>query len=203
MEKTPKEVLLENLRKQGYSDLIINAFNKVKREEFVPQSVSAYSYDDIPLPIGDGTTISQPTTIAFMLSLLDLKQNQKVLEIGSGTGYVLDLISEIIKNGKIYGLEINKEIAVNSKKILEKNSNIEIIVRSGKEGLPEYAPFDRILVSASCQNFEIPNNLLSQLSDKGIMVVPIKQSIFQIKKESGKTEQKEFQGFVFVPFKEE
>ena len=131
MEKTQKEKLIDSLKKKGFSSLIINAFEKVTREEFLPDNVAAYAYDDIALPIEDGSTISQPSTIAFMLSLLDPKQNQKVLEIGSGSGYALALISEIIKNGKIYGLEINQRLAVKSKKTLSSNSLVEILNRSG------------------------------------------------------------------------
>lgn len=194
-----KEILIENLKKQGYSDAIILAFDKVKREEFVPQFLIGYSYDDIALPIEEGSTISQPSTIAFILNLLDLHQNQKIMEIGSGSGYVLALISEIIKNGKVCGLEINQKLAIKSKSILSKNSNIDIITKSGEQGLPDLAPFDRILISASAPDMRIPYNLLDQLADPGIMVVPVKQSIFQIKKENGKITKKEFPGFLFVP----
>lgn len=193
-----KQLLIESLRKQGFSEEILKAFDKVKRECFVPDNLIGYSYDDIALPIEEGSTISQPSTIALMLSLLDLHQNQKIMEIGSGSGYVLALISEIIKNGKVYGLEINKRLAIISKKILENNSNIEIINRSGEQGLADLAPFDRIIVSASCPDMRIPFNLLEQLSDPGILVCPVKQSIFQIKKINGKIERKEFPGFAFV-----
>ena len=200
MEKTQKEKLIDSLKKKGFPSLIINAFEKVTREEFLPDNVAAYAYDDIALPIEDGSTISQPSTIAFMLSLLDPKQNQKVLEIGSGSGYALALISEIIKNGKIYGLEINQRLAVKSKKTLSSNSLVEILNRSGVNGLSDFSPFDRILVSASCQDMRIPSLLLDQLSDNGIMVAAVKQSIIQFKKESGKIKKNEFPGFVFVPF---
>ena len=132
-----------------------------------------------------------------MLNLLELHRGQKILEIGSGSGYVLALMSDIIKDGKIYGIEINKRLAIKSKKYLEKDSNIEIISRSGFNGLPEFAPYDRILISASAP--EIPRNLYSQLKDSGIIVAAVKQSIYQIKKENGKITEKEFPGFAFVP----
>jgi protein-L-isoaspartate(D-aspartate) O-methyltransferase len=175
----------------------MEAFQKVDREKFIPENLVAYSYEDIPLPIDEGSTISQPSTIAFMLDLLELKQGQKILEIGSGSGYVLALMSEIIKDGKIYGLEINKRLAVKSKKLLSKDSNIEVIHRSGFNGLPEFAPFDRILISASAS--ELPNHLYDQLKEPGIIVTPVKQSIFLIKKQAGKITEREFPGFVFVP----
>ena len=201
MEKPPKLLLLESLKSKGYSEKIVSAFERLKREDFVPDKVSSFAYEDIALPIDDGSTTSQPSTIAFMLSLLDPRQNQKILEIGSGSGYVLALISEIIKNGKIYGLEINKNVAIKSKKTLINNSNIEIINRSGELGLPEFAPYDRILISAACPDLRIPTLILDQLSEQGIMVAAIKQSIYQFKKENRKTEMKEFPGFLFVPFK--
>jgi protein-L-isoaspartate(D-aspartate) O-methyltransferase len=196
-----KGALLNSLKKQGFSDEIISAFEKVKRETFVPNNLIGYSYDDVSLPVEQGSTLSQPSTIALMLKLLEPKQNQKILEIGSGSGYVLALISEIIKNGEIYGIEINKNLAIKSKSLLSNNSNIDIFSKSGEIGLSDFAPYDRIIVSASCPDMRIPFNLLEQLSDNGILVVPVKQSLFQIKKLDGKTEIKEFPGFSFVDLK--
>ena len=203
MEKS-KQLLIESLKKKGYSESIISAFEKVKRENFVPEHLKSYAYEDIALPIESGSTISQPSTIAFMLSLLDLHYGQKVLEIGSGSGYVLSLISEIIKSGKIYGLEINKRLAIKSKELLSKDSNIEIFNKSGSLGFSSLAPFDRIIVSASFSDLRIPLSLLEQLSPNGILIAPVKSSIFKIIKNSdGKLIKEEFQGFVFVPFREE
>jgi protein-L-isoaspartate(D-aspartate) O-methyltransferase len=192
-----KDAIISQLKKQGFSEKIIDAFSKVKRENFIPDRFAGYAYEDMALPIEEGTTISQPSTIAFMLNLLDLKQNQKILEIGSGTGYALALMSEIIKDGRIYGIELNKHLAVKSKKLLSNDSNIEVLSMNGFNGLPQFAPFDRILISATSS--VKPTHLYSQLSDSGIIVFPVKQSIFQIKKENGKITEKEFPGFVFVP----
>ena len=192
-----KEKLSDSLRRKGFSDAVVNAIAKVKREDFVPERLAAYAYEDIALPTEDGSTISQPSTIAFMLDKLELKQGQKVLEIGSGSGYVLALISEIIKDGKIYGIERLMSLAVSSKKILARDSNIEIIHRNGFSGLPEKGPFERILISASAD--KIPRHLYPQLKDPGIMVAAVKQSIFKIKKENGEVTEKEFPGFAFVP----
>jgi len=195
-----KEKLLISLKNQGYSDEIIKAFAKIDREFFVQDKVKIYSYDDIAIPLDDGSTISQPSTIAFTLSLLEPKQGQSILEIGSGSGYVLALISEIVKNGKIYGLEINQNLAIKSKKLLEKNLNIEILNRSGLEGLPEQAPFDRILISASCPDRGIPYSLLSQLRDPGIIIAPVGTSLLKIRKINKIVSEEEFPGFSFVPF---
>ncbi len=192
-----KNDLIENLKKRGFSNEIVNAISKVKREDFVQVEEEGYAYEDIPLPIGYDQTISQPSTTAFMLNLLELKQGQKVLEIGSGSGYALALISEITKGSKVYGLERIKELTIKSKKLLENYKSTEIINRNGVGGLSELAPFDRILISASCP--DVPRHLYTQLNDHGIIVTAVKQSIFQIKKENGQINEKEFPGFAFVP----
>ena len=192
-----KQELLENLKANGFSESIIKAFEKIKREDFILPQYKSLAYEDIALPLEGGATISQPYTIAFMLSLLELKRGQKILEIGSGSGYVLALISEIILDGEIYGLEIIKSLAEKSKNLLKKDKSIKIINQDGSNGLSEHAPFDRILVSASAE--ELPLNLYAQLKNNGILVAPIKESIFQIKEQNSKIKLKEFPGFVFVP----
>ena len=135
-----KNAMLIDLKNQGIADEIIKAFAKIPREKFVPEHLEHYAYEDIALRLEDGSSLSQPSTIAFILQLLDLKQNQKILEIGSGSGYLLALISEIIKTGKIYGLEINPRLAIKSKERLKNDSNIEIYSRSGLDGFKEQAP---------------------------------------------------------------
>lgn len=196
-----KEDLLKDLKEKKFSSNIIASFRKVKRENFIPTNLKSSAYEDIALPLEQGATISQPYTIAFMLSLLELKENQKILEIGSGSGYVLALISKIIKNGRIYGIEIIKFLAERSSQVLKNDKKIKIINKNGSNGLPEYSPYDRILISASSS--EIPENLYSQLKDSGILVCPVRNSIFQIKKQDSKIKIKEFPGFVFVPMSKE
>lgn len=192
-----KTELLESFRKKGYSQKIISAFDKVKREDFVSQHLIGYAYEDMPLPVTEGSTLSQPSTVAFMLDLLELGDNQKILEIGSGTGYALALLSETNPNGKIYGVERIKTLAIESTKHLSDRKNVQVIIRNGFNGLPEFKPFDRILVSASC--LEAPYHLMEQLSEGGIIVAAVKQSILKIKKQNGKPKEEEFLGFVFVP----
>ena len=192
-----KEQLLESLKMHGFSEEIVNAFSKVKRENFIPEDEIGFAYYDEPLPIGYGQTISQPYTIAFMLNLLELKDEQKILEIGSGSGYVLALINQLGRNLKIYGVECIGELVKKSKSILKNHSNIKIIYGSGFKGLKKYAPYDRILISASAN--EIPQDLIKQLKNNGVLVIPVKNSIFQIKKTKKKIIKKEFPGFVFVP----
>ncbi len=196
-----KEDLLESLKKRGFPESIIAAFNAVKREEFVPEHLIGYAYEDVALPVMEGSTLSQPSTIAFMLNLLEVKDGQKILEIGSGSGYVLSLLAKMDKAGKVFGVEIIRELAVRSRNYLEEIKNVNIFFRDGSQGLSEFAPFDRILVSASFS--EVPRHLISQLADEGVMVAAVKQSIFQIKKSGSEIIEKEFPGFAFVPIRKE
>jgi len=200
-----KKILIESLRQRGFSEKILESFSKVKRENFIPKEEKEYAYEDTALPIGFKQTITQPYTIAMMLSLLELKKAQKVLEIGSGCGYVLSLISEIIgENGKIFGIEIIKELAEKSKKNLKEYRNIKIYNRNGRLDLEEKTSisheqklkgrvdltmrgslyFDRILISAASN--EIPEHLIKQLKNNGIIVAPLgpryEQSLIAFKK---------------------
>lgn len=200
-----KEEFLRSLKNKGFQDKIINAFAKVKREDFVNKGFQRMAYEDIALPLSNEQTISQPSTIALALNLLKLKDNQKVLEIGSGCGYTLALISEIIgENGKAYGIEIVKELADKSIENLKDYPHIKIYNRNGKIKAEE-APFNRILMSAALS--EIPHEILNQLADNGIIVAPIgsgfMQSLISIRKVGDKfLVEKEIPGFIFVHFVE-
>ena len=198
-----KQILLKSLKEKGFSKEILNAFSKVKREDFVPENLKSRSYEDIPLPLGFQQTISQPYTIATMLSLLELKRDLKILEVGSGCGYVLALLSNIVgKNGKVFGIEIIKELAEKSKENLKGYKNVKIKIGNGRLGLPEESPFNRILISAGYK--EIPKPLISQLKEKGIIVAPIGnaygQDLIAYQKINQKLKLKEkIPGFIFVP----
>lgn len=153
---------------------IINAFLKVERERFFSESQQHMAYVDAAFPIGFGQTISQPTTIAIMLEFLQTKKGQNVLEIGSGCGYVLSLLSEIVgEKGKVFGIEIIPEL----KSIAEANisklgyKNILVFNGDGTLGLKKFAPFDRILFSAACP--EIPSPVIEQLANNGRIVAPV------------------------------
>ncbi|MFH1801392.1 MAG: protein-L-isoaspartate O-methyltransferase [archaeon] len=198
-----KKELLASLEKK-FPKKIVDAFLKVKREDFVIDSMKSRTYEDTALPLGHGQTISQPYTIAVMLSLLDVKDSQKILEVGSGCGYVLALLSELTgKKGKVFGVELVKELAEQSKKNLYEYSNVKVYNKNGADGLEEHAPFDRILISAACR--EVPERLLAQLKDHGILVAPVgsryEQTLVKIqnKKNNFITKEK-ISGFIFVPF---
>lgn len=196
---TTKPQLLAYLEQQGFSNKIVSAFEKVKRENFIPKNQKQHAYEDHPLSLSAKyrSTISQPSTIAFMLKLLELTDNQKILEIGSGSGYVLALINKISKKSKIYGVERIEELVEKSSKVLKNKRNITVICGDGSKGLKKYAPYDRILISARAE--KIPTYLSTQLKDNGIIVSSVQDSIFQIKRKGLKLEKKEFYGFTFVP----
>lgn len=199
-----KSQLIQSLKQKGFSKEILDAFSKVKREDFISKKLELYAYEDRALSIGKAQTISQPYTIAMMLSLLELKKPQKVLEVGSGCGYVLALISEIIGNkGKVFGIEIVKELAEKSRINLKEYKNVKVYNQDGAKGLKEKAPFSRVLISAACK--EIPKKLISQLKNNGIIVAPVGssygQSLIAMKKINNKPIiKKEIPGFIFVPF---
>jgi len=198
-----REGLIKNLRSKGFKDNIIHAFYNVRREDFVNEGFKAMAYEDIALPLTNDQTISQPSTIALALSLLRLKESHKVLEIGSGCGYTLALIAEIIgEQGKAYGVEVVKELAELSVKKLKEYPNVKIYNQNGKEKIEE-APFNRILISAALS--EIPHEILDQLADNGIIVAPLGSGFLQtltaIRKVAGKyVIEKEIPGFMFVRF---
>ncbi|VVB79019.1 Protein-L-isoaspartate O-methyltransferase [uncultured archaeon] len=200
-----KKLLLNHLNQSGFSNEIITAFNAVKREDFIPQEFKKQAYENIPLPIGFGATISQPYTIAFMLSLLEItnlgvsekSRPLKILEVGSGSGYVLALINVICKNCKIYGIELIRDLSLRSQEILREKPNIMIFNRNGSKGLEEYSPYDRIIVSASAD--KINQELIKELNYNGVLVIPVGNSIIKLKKKYRENEITEYPGFVFVP----
>ncbi len=196
-----KEYLINLLKEKGFSEEILKAFKKSDRKKFIPKEFRDNTYLDIPIRIGYGQTTSQPYVIAFMLDILDVKDKQKILEVGSGGGYVLDLLSNIAPKGKIFGIERIKALADSSAKLLANKKNVKVIYEDGSEGLESESPFDRIIVSAECKS--IPKNLIHQLKTKGILVVPVKNSIILIKRDNGISKIKEYPGFIFVPFIED
>ena len=194
--------LVEYLKKRVLkTPEIISAFLEIDRKDFVKEEYLDQAYFDTPLPTLQGQTISQPYVVAFMLELLEPKLGQKILDIGFGSGWTTCLLAEITKN-KVYGIEIVPEVFEFGKKNIEKYNFIEkgiveVLLRDGSKGLPEKAPFDRILVSAAAK--KIPEELISQLKDDGILVIPADEGIYKIKKLNGKIEKEYYYGFVFVP----
>jgi protein-L-isoaspartate(D-aspartate) O-methyltransferase len=198
--------LIRDLIYQGYlkTDRIIDAFSKIKRIDFVPSDLESAAQANIPLPIGQGQTISQPLTVAFMLELLRPMPGDKVLDIGSGSGWTTALLSHIVgEKGRVIGIESIKGIrdfGVNniSKYNFISKGRAKIIHTDGSHGYINEKPYDRILVSAAAE--EIPNDLKKQLAIGGRMVIPVKDSIWLIERKSAKNfHEEEHPGFVFVP----
>ncbi len=183
-----------------HSENIIDAFTNIDRVNFVLDSNDSEVYADHPLPIGHGQTISQPTTVAMMLEMLKPKEEQKVLDIGSGSGWTTALLAYIVGDkGSVTGLERVPYLVKYGNDNLKKYGwkNVKIIQSENGLGL-EGEMFDRILVSAAANEF--PLKLTQQLNIGGKLVIPVKNSIFEItKKEDGELQGVEHYGFTFVP----
>jgi len=179
---------------------IIDAFQIIDRKYFVPEAFSEHIYIDRPLPIGKDQTISQPSTVAFMLELLLPEEGAKVLDIGSGSGWTAALLCAIVgEKGSVLGLERVDDLVERGQNNLKQFDFKQCRIKKADEklGLPGET-FDNILVSASAD--EIPRELFAQLKIGGILVIPVRNSIFRFKKISEtEIETEEYQGFVFVP----
>ena len=195
--------IVDNMISSGMveSPFIIDAFRTIDRKYFVPDEHAEDCYVDAPLPIGHYQTISQPSTVAFMLERLDPQDGNSVLDIGSGSGWTTALLCYIVgEKGSVTGLERVDALVEQGKDNLSKfrfGSHCQIEKAGEKLGLPG-KQFDRILVSAAAD--ETPEELFAQLKIGGILVIPIRESIFKFTKISEtKIEEEEYYGFVFVP----
>ncbi len=205
--------LIEQLIEQKYlkSPQIIESFNKIKRADFLPKEIVKAKGEDFinqynsPIPIGYNQTISQPLTVAFMLELLRPMKGDKILEIGSGSGWQTTMLSYIVKEeGFVYAIEKILELKDFGQNNLAKYNfkNVEFICDDGSKGLSNEAPFDKIIAAASAK--EIPLAWKDQLRIGGRLVTPIKNSIWLlIKKGDNEFEEKEYPGFSFVPLVKE
>ncbi len=186
------------------SPKVFSAMLQVPREKFVSKEYRRLAYKDSPVLIGHGQTMSQPYTVAFMTDLLNLQGKEKVLEIGTGSGYQAAILSELAK--EVYTVEIVKELAAKAKKRLAKLgfNNVHTKMGTGEIGWSEKAPFDAILITAALES-EVPKILFDQLKTGGVLVTPIGKGDNKImtkytKRKDGKIDKEEHGVFHFVPF---
>ncbi|RLI05712.1 protein-L-isoaspartate O-methyltransferase [Candidatus Bathyarchaeota archaeon] len=208
--------LVNRLVASGFlkSEKVIQAMLKVPREEFLPEKIKSKAYVDSPLPVSHGQTISAPHMVAMMCEFLELEVGDKVLEVGAGTGYHAAVIAEIVapKNvenpGHVFTIEIIKELVEFAKRNLEKtlySDRVTIVWGDGTLGLPEHAPFNKILLTAAAPS--IPKPLIQQLAPNGVLLAPVGQPYFYqtLKKlrktQEGKIEVSELGGVAFVPLR--
>jgi protein-L-isoaspartate(D-aspartate) O-methyltransferase len=194
--------LVETVRSKGISDeRVLNDLHTVPRHLFMESSFINFSYQDQAFPIGAGQTISQPYTVAFQTQLLDIKPNDKILEIGTGSGYQTAILLEL--GARVYTIERQKELYLKAQELLGKlGYKPHFFFGDGMEGKPAYGPYDKILITAAAD--EVPEKLLQQLKIGGIIVVPVggrfSQSMMKIVRTSDTEYNKTSHGaFVFVP----
>jgi protein-L-isoaspartate(D-aspartate) O-methyltransferase len=177
------------LRDRGIADeRVLGAMLRVPRHEFTPERYRDQTYEDHPLPIGEGQTISQPYIVAIMLEALELTPADKVLEVGTGSGYVTALLAELA--AQVFSVERHKPLAEEARERLARlgYTNLKVMVGDGSLGLPAYAPYDAIMVSAAAA--ELPPALLSQLGEGGRMIIPVgqpdSQQLQRVRMEAGR-----------------
>ena len=200
---TLKMQFLFSLRKAGVVDKqVLDAMERVDRKNFVNGVFSEKAYEDTPLPIACGQTISQPTVVGLMTQALQVTSRDKVLEVGTGSGYQAAILSLLAR--RVYTIERHSLLVNNATKVFQKLniSNITTILSDGGHGLEQQAPFDRIIVTAASD--DPPASLLSQLKIGGIMIIPVGQSdnmqkLIKIAKTDGGYEYQDLQAVRFVP----
>lgn len=198
-----REKMVIILRAYGIKDkAVMDAMAKVRRHMYIPMKYRwrCNPYGDYPCPIGHGQTISQPYIVAYMTERMKVKTDEKVLEIGTGSGYQAAILAEL--GAKVYSIEIVKELAVHAKKVLndEGYKKVKILRGDGYKGWPEYAPFDVIIVT--CAPEKVPKKLLEQLKEGGRMILPVGkyfQRLVILRKKKGKIIRENDLSVRFVP----
>lgn len=205
-EKLRENMVIEQIIKRGVNDaLVIGAMEKVERHLFVPASLKRFAYQDRPLPIGEGQSISQPYIVAYMSQLLELSSKSRVLEIGTGSGYQAAILGEIC--AEVYSIEIVESLHKRASFVLDslEYENVKTFCRDGHQGLADMAPFDGIIVT--CSPTAIPEVLIAQLAERGRLVIPVGKKnvkkLVLLKKENGKISKQIDLPVRFVPMRDE
>jgi protein-L-isoaspartate(D-aspartate) O-methyltransferase len=201
-----RKQLVELLRTKGITDEnVLAAINNIPRHFFLDSAFDKIAYEDRAFPIGEGQTISQPYTVAYQTQLLEIKPNDKVLEIGTGSVYQASVLAEM--GAKVFTIERQKKLYEKNKDFIFKGKypNIKFFYGDGFQGLPTYAPFDKVIITAAAPY--VPPRLVSQLKTGGMMVIPVDLGPFQqmlrlTKLEDGSYAEERFDNFSFVPMLE-
>ncbi|MEQ8361456.1 MAG: protein-L-isoaspartate(D-aspartate) O-methyltransferase [Cyclobacteriaceae bacterium] len=195
--------LVKKLRLKGISDeRLLAAIGKVPRHVFFDDALLIHAYEDKAFPIGEGQTISQPYTVAFQTEKLEVKQGDKVLEIGTGSGYQACILLEL--GAKLYTIEYNRTLFERTKSFLPQLGYKPYFIHGdGSKGMPSKAPFDKIIVTAGAP--VVPTALTEQLTEGGILIIPVgdmeRQKMLKITKRGGKLLEEAFDYFAFVPLR--
>ena len=198
-----RKKLIDSLREKGINDeQVLTAINNIPRHFYLDTALDNIAYEDRAFPIAEGQTISQPYTVAYQTQLLQVKPQEKILEIGTGSIYQATVLAEM--GAKVFTIERQKALFDRTKQFVLKSKypGIKFFYGDGFEGLPTYAPFDKVIITAAAPF--IPPKLISQLKPGGTMVIPVDAGEHQrmlriIKKEDGSTTEETFENFSFVP----
>jgi protein-L-isoaspartate(D-aspartate) O-methyltransferase len=197
-----RKKLIQHLKNSGIKDFkVLQAMDKIPRHFFFNSAFLQFAYDDVAFQIGEGQTISQPYTVARQTELLEVRKGDKILEIGTGSGYQAAILSTL--GAEVYSIERQKKLHDKAKIMLETlKCNVKCFYGDGYLGLPEFAPFDRAIVTAAAPF--IPEPLLQQLKPRGILVIPVGEGALQVMKKIRKIgdneyDIKDYGNFSFVP----
>ena len=198
-----RKKLMDILREKGITDeAVLNAMNNIPRHFFMDSALDNIAYEDRAFPISDGQTISQPYTVAYQTQLLQIKRNDKVLEIGTGSIYQATVLAEL--GAKVFTIERQKNLFDKTKQYIFKSkyNNLKFFYGDGFEGLPTFAPFDKVIITAAAPF--IPPKLMQQLKPGGFMVIPVDEGLQQrmlrlTKNTDGTYSEELFENFSFVP----
>ena len=200
-----KEMVAKQIRSRGVNDpKVLDALRTIPRHMFVPDEYKNFAYEDRPLPIGHGQTISQPYIVGLMTDLLDLNPDDKVLEVGTGSGYQAAVLAHLVNN--VYSIEIVEPLAESAQQVFTRleYQNIHTKVGDGYKGWPDKSPFDAIIVT--CSPSHIPQPLIDQLAEGGKIIIPVgerfTQELVLATKKNGKLRKKDVIPVRFVPMKD-